>query len=79
MMPRSVKPLTEHDLANLPTPRLLRFLRKLQQCENNLEESDWLPENIAKTDGLIFKSSVQWQAQYKLVKSILNTRKNVEG
>ena len=78
MKPRSVKPLELIEMEKISTPRLLSFLRKLQQCENDIESSDWSPEEIAVTGGIVFKSSDEWQEQYLLVKSVLEARPNSE-
>ncbi len=79
MKPRSVKPLTLIELDEMPTPRLLSFLRKLQKLENGIETSDWSLEEVSKTIGIVFKSSDEWQQQYKLVKSVLNAREHCES
>ena len=78
MKPRSVKPLSSEELVKIPTPRLLSYLRKLQECEKDIQSSDWSPEQVALTEGIVFKSSPEWLEQYKLVKAVLDSRPNVE-
>jgi hypothetical protein len=78
MKPRSVTPLNVNKLEKLSTPRLLSFLHKLQQCEESLVSSDWSIEEISEINGIVFKSSEEWQMQYNLVRSVLAGRPNFE-
>jgi len=75
---RSVAALSRSDLQTLSTERLLAYLKKLNQCENSLQESDWSLEQIAEVEGIIFKSSIEWEDQVKLVKAVLSNRPHIE-
>ena len=44
--PRSVNQLSQEKLENLPTQRLIAYLRKLQQCEESIEFSDWQENEV---------------------------------
>lgn len=78
MKPRAVKSMNLAELEKLPTPRLLSYLKKLQQCEESLELSDWSKDEASKADGIVFKSSSEWISQHEQVTSVLNTRPHVE-
>jgi len=75
---RSVSVLSLTDLEAMPTHRLLAYLKKLNQCENSLQESDFSPDEIAEVEGIIFKSSAEWKNQVKLVKKLLSNRNHIE-
>lgn len=77
--PRAVKPIHLTELEKLPTPRILSYLKKLQQCEESIELSDWSTEEVSKAEGIVFKSSTEWAVQHKYVKSVLATRSNFEN
>jgi len=76
--PRTVAPLTLSELQNLPTPRILAYLRKLQSCENSVAESDLEPHEVT-VKGIVFKDGKEWQEQYAIVKSVLATRPNADN
>lgn len=76
--PRNIKPLTIAELEKLTTARLLAYLKKLNECEESLELSDWTKEEIISIEGIIFKSSNEWQEQYTTVKSILSKRPHIK-
>lgn len=78
MYPRSVKLIPQDELQNLSTKRVLSYLRKLHECEESLELSDWTIEELSQEKNIIFKSSKEWKIQYKLVKEILSEREHVE-
>ena len=73
----SFAPLTLQELQNLPTPRILAYLRTLQKCENSRQESD-MDQHEASIKGAVFKNNEEWKTQYKLVKDVLATRTNIE-
>jgi hypothetical protein len=75
---RTVKQLDLEALESMPTQRLLSYLRQLQKCENSLETSDYRSDEVTQIKGIVFKSSKIWKAQYELVKSVLNSRPNIE-
>jgi len=52
-------------------------LKKLQACENSIEESDLEPHEVTVT-GIVFKDGEDWKAQYARVKEVLATRPNVD-
>ena len=79
MKPRAVKPIDLAELEKLPTPRILSYLKKLQQCEESLELSDWSKQDVLKVKGIVFKSSREWAVQHEFVKSVLATRSHVEN
>jgi hypothetical protein len=78
MKPRQVKPLEVAELEALTTVRLLAYLRRLQECESSLDESDWTPEEIAEASGIVFKTSPEWKRQYDAVKAVLAKRPHVD-
>ncbi|MFK8069121.1 MAG: hypothetical protein AB8D52_12870 [Gammaproteobacteria bacterium] len=75
--PRAIAPLTLNELEKLPTHRIMAYLQKLHACENSLEESDLELHEIARK-GIVFKNTKEWQKQYEIVKSELQTRPNIE-
>ncbi|WP_020405927.1 hypothetical protein [Hahella ganghwensis] len=77
MKARGIKPLSLDDLEGLTTERLLAYLRKLHECEESLELSDWAPEEIKSIEGIVFKASQEWKEQHALVKRVLAGRPNV--
>ena len=79
MNPRPIKKLDLEVLESMPTHRLLSYLRKLQRCEDSLEESDFSPEEVSGTNQIVFKSSEDWKTQYEKVKSVLDARPNING
>lgn len=66
------------ELERLTTPRLLAYLRRLLECEESIERSDWESKEVPDDDNIVFKSSEQWKSQYELVKSVLATRPNID-
>lgn len=78
MKPRSIKPLNLDELEKLTTERLLAYLRKLQQCEDSLECSDWSEDELVKTSGIVLKNSEQWRQQHELIKTVLSDRSNID-
>ena len=78
MKPRSVKPLSADKAEDLPTVRLLAYLKKLQQCEESIETSDWEAGDLARIEGIVFKSSEEWRNQYKLVTDVLARRPHLD-
>ncbi|GLR69402.1 hypothetical protein [Agaribacter marinus] len=74
---RVVKLLSLAQLEQLNTQRVLAYLDKLNRCEDSLSKSDLDEENIEQVHGIIFKDSEEWQAQYRLVKSVLENRPNI--
>jgi len=77
MKPKTVKPIDPLELENLSTKRILSYLKKLQQCEDGPELSDWTKEEVSKVDGIVYKSSREWIIQHQLVKSVLATRPHI--
>jgi len=75
--PRSVNQLSQDKLETFPTKRLIAYLRKLQQCEESIELSDWQENEVATLGGIVFKSSKEWKIQYSLVKAELANRPNI--
>lgn len=75
---RSVKRIDSTELARLPTPRLSGYLSKLQQCEESPELSDWSSKDVSVSAEIVFKSSTEWQDQYRRMKQILKFRAHVE-
>jgi hypothetical protein len=76
--PRSVNQLSQEKLENLTTQRLIAYLRKLQQCEESMDVSDWQEKEVASSVGIVFKSTKEWQSQYSLVKVELAKRPNIK-
>ncbi|WP_413665607.1 hypothetical protein ACG1BZ_10605 [Microbulbifer sp. CNSA002] len=78
MMPRYVKLLSLEELEQLSTERLLAYLRKLHQCEDSVDASDFCESEAHMPGVVFFKESDQWRNQYKLVKEILSARPHID-
>ena len=78
-MKRYPKVITREELEKLHTKQLLAYLKRLHQCEESFEGSDW-DENRDLTDEVMihFKQTEKWKFAYRTVKSILSGREHVE-
>ncbi len=79
-MPKKRKPETIdfETLEKMNTKLLLSYLKKLHQCEESFELSDW-DENPDLTDDSViyFKNTDKWKTTYRNVKLILKDRENI--
>ena len=71
---RKLKILFRDELLALPTPRLLAYLRRLNQCHEHSDEGIF-----GESDrGNVTKDSEVWKNLHFLVKDILSSREHVE-
>ena len=77
MKRRLIPVLAPEALASMPTKQLLGRLRSLQQCEESVALSDRTPEEVATTEGVLFKNTTEWQTAYADLKAILAMREHV--
>jgi len=64
-------------LTSMPTKQLLGRLRSLQQCEESAALSDRTADEIASSEGILFKNTPEWQSAYADLKAVLGTREHV--
>lgn len=71
--------LSKKELVQKGTRELLGYLKRLQQCEESFEKSDW-EENIdlLDLDNIYFKQTEKWRKAYCDVKSILKDREHIK-
>jgi hypothetical protein len=72
---RAVSILAADRLEAMSTKQLLARLARLHFCEQ--DDSDYMPAEIAGTEGILFKDTVEWRAAYADLKRILATREHV--
>ena len=77
MKRRLIPVLTPEALASMPTKQLLGRLRSLQQCEESAALSDRAPDEVAASEGILFKNTTTWQSAYADLKAVLATREHV--
>ncbi len=77
MKRRLVSNLRPELLLVMPTKQLLGRLRSLQRCEDAATVSDRNPEEVATSEGILFKDRVEWQRAYAELKAVLATREHV--
>jgi hypothetical protein len=77
MKRRLIPVLARKALASMPTKQLLGRLHSLQQCEESAALSDRTPEEIAVSEGILFKNTTEWQRAYAALKAALATREHV--
>lgn len=77
MKARLIQALEPKALAIMPTKQLLGRLRSLQQCEESAALSDRTSEEIASSEGILFKNTPEWQSAYANLKAVLGTREHV--
>jgi hypothetical protein len=61
----------------MPTKQLLGRLHSLQQCERLAALSDRTPEEIAISEGILFKNTAEWQKAHADLKAVLATQEHV--
>lgn len=61
----------------MPTKQLLGRLHSLQRCEESAALSDRTPEEVAASEGILFKGTAEWQRAYADLKAVLATREHV--
>ncbi|MEO1260955.1 MAG: hypothetical protein AAFZ15_19300 [Bacteroidota bacterium] len=80
-MPKKRKPkVTSYDdLSAKSTRELLAYLKRLHQCEDSFEQSDWdVNIDLQEKEIIYFKNTEKWEQAYQMVKSILSTREHIE-
>ena len=80
-MPKKRRPKvrSHDDLMAKSTRELLAYLKRLHQCEDSFEQSDWDANHDLEDEKTIyFKNTEKWQQAYLTVKSILATREHIE-
>src|SRR5262245_20693991 len=77
MKRRLIPVLAPKALASMPTKHLLGRLRSLQQCEDSAALSDRSPEEVAASEGILFKNTAEWQTAYADLKAVLALREHV--
>lgn len=80
-MPSRVLICDRSKLERMHTGSLLARLRKLQQCEESLQQSDRDSiedaPNLARTEHIEFKETSEWAEAYRDLKEILNNREHL--
>jgi hypothetical protein len=77
MKRRLIPVLAAKSLTSMQTKQLLGRLHSLQQCEESAALSDRTPEEIAVSEGILFKNTAEWQGAYADLKAVLATREHV--
>jgi len=77
MKRRLIPVLAAKSLTSMPTKQLLGRLHSLQQCEESAALSDRTPEEIAISEGILFKNTAEWHRAYADLKVVLATRQHV--
>jgi hypothetical protein len=77
MKRRLIPVLAPEILASMPTKQLLGRLRSLHQCEESAALSDRTPDQVAASEGIVFKNTAEWQRAYADLKAVLATREHV--
>ena len=77
MKRRLIPVLAPEALASMPTKQLLGRLHSLQRCEESAALSDRTPEEVAASEGILFKGTTEWQRAYDDLKTVLATREHV--
>ena len=68
--------LAPEALVDMQTKQLLGRLRSLHQCEESAVLSDRPPEEVAASEGILFKNTIEWQRAYTDLKTVLATREH---
>jgi len=76
MKRRLIPILPAASLQTMPTKQLLGRLRSLQRCEESAAISD-RTEEVAASDGILFKDSAEWQRAYGDLSAVLAMREHI--
>jgi hypothetical protein len=72
---KKLEVISKPDLEKMHTGTLMSRRNALLKCEESFEMSDQY--QAAKSDGIEFKNTPQWEQAYQDIKAVLSTRENI--